>query len=106
MDKFKLMDIGSLLGGQQFSSFGYPIGMGMAQFQQDQGLAAIMQQSRIQAQYPQMTEAEKYNLAYAMQGMSYIPTTPKRKKVESKEIEIIEIRPEQNVKLLKAGNGI
>ena len=31
---------------------------------------------------------------------------PKRKIVESKTIETVEIRPEQDVKLLKAGNGI
>lgn len=55
-------------------------------------LAAMQQQqafnplSQIQAQYPQMTLLEKYNLAHAMQGMMPFCSQPPRRHVESREV--------------------
>ena len=69
--------------------------------------AAAMQQQQLfdyQALQAAMGAQQMPHNPAACIPMNYHP--PPRKKVESKVIETVEIRPEQDVKLLKAGKGI
>lgn len=91
---------GNLLGGASYSPFGYLIGIA----QHPQQLAAMQQQQamfdpfgyqRLQAQYSQMAQMEKYNLGSAMQGMMFSPP--------SKHVESRDITPREKAR--KAING-
>ena len=95
----------AMLGGTP--SIRYDVGAAQEQREQSLrefmlGLGAMQQQGFNPFDF-QRQQAQRM---VPMQAMISYPPEPPRKKVESKVIETVEIRPEQDVRLLNAGEGI